>query len=88
MPNSEVPKRPRRPISVLVLKDSATQSWDLGVMREWRWIHEAAGTWEGHVDTGAGGYKWVEGTRLRRTDIPAGKRVLRRDAATDPPGTS
>jgi hypothetical protein len=67
MPNSGA-KRPRRPIQVLVQNDDGTGSWDLGLMREWRWIDEAAGQWEGRIDTGAGRYHWVPGAQIRRAE--------------------
>ncbi len=64
MPNSGLTKRAEG-ISVLVRDTDRQTSWQLAQLREWRWINQKEGMWEGLVD-GDGSPRWVDGSRLRR----------------------
>ena len=65
MPNSGV-MRPKEPVRVLVRDTVRPTMWNFGHMLEWRWIDEAAGSWEACVNTGAEGTMWIPGDRLKR----------------------
>jgi len=69
MLNSGV-KRPHKPLSVLVRDPERPTMWSLGLIVEWRWIDESAGTWEGHVSVGSGAEHWITGIHLTRIPSP------------------
>lgn len=59
---------PKEPTPVLVETPSG---WELAVLHERRWIHQAAGKWEGRVTVGTGGNavkQWIPGARIRRVN--------------------
>ena len=69
MPNSGS-KRPTKPLPVMVRDEHKSSLWGYGVMREWRWIDEDEGTWEGLVSVDSPVFAWVPGTRLKRVGTP------------------
>ncbi len=40
--------------------------WGYGFMKEWRWIDEQRGEWEGLIDFGGDGEAWIPGCQLKR----------------------
>lgn len=76
MPNTGV-KRPKQPLPVLVQDEHRPTMWGYGLMREWRWIDQNAGTWEGRVARSAENYEWIPGARLRRVGVAATEAATR-----------
>lgn len=62
--------QPQKPVPVLVRDADVPTRWALGVLKEWRWIDETIGTWEGFVSIEARRHEWVPGERMKRIGHP------------------